>query len=249
LCVPAAGASADVVYPDGTAGIDNAFGKLLLPIITGIATDATVLVNQAIAQGESSFLIQIDGLGFQDEYLGLNSRWLVASALGGTPLFDGSDTWPVTSESSSTPNAFAASYVSDGIWVSNPRGSVSLSLSLSGYTLALALKHATLTMELSADRLVGSNGVISGVMVTEDFIGAMRSSAGSFSPELCEGTTFDAVASQLRQASDIMFDGSQNAGLTCDGISVGMGFEAVAVQIGPVAAPVPAPIDPCMPPP
>ncbi len=72
-----------------------------------------------------------------------------------------------------------------------------------------------------------------------------RQIAGVFDEGLCSGTTIDAVADQFRQASDIMKDGSQNPSMTCDGISIGLGFDASAVRIGSVAAPAPPQPDPC----
>ena len=49
----------------------------------------------------------------------------------------------------------------------------------------------------------------------------------------------------IRQASDILKDGTQDPNEECDGISVGLGFEAKAVVVGDIApAPQPVP-DPC----
>ena len=39
LCKPAEGAHASSVYPDGDDGIDNNFGKVLVPIYNGLVTD------------------------------------------------------------------------------------------------------------------------------------------------------------------------------------------------------------------
>jgi hypothetical protein len=38
--------------------------------------------------------------------------------------------------------------------------------------------------------------------------------------------------SQFEQTSDIMADGTNKPAKQCDGISVGLGFDAVAVQLG-----------------
>lgn len=50
---------------------------------------------------------------------------------------------------------------------------------------------------------------------------------------------------QIRAASDIMNDGTQTAGATCDGISVGLGFDAVEVKLGPAVNQQPAEANPC----
>ena len=52
-------------------------------------------------------------------------------------------------------------------------------------------------------------------------------------PVFCN--TFDA---QIRQASDIMVDGTQDPAKTCNGISIGLGFEMSELQFGNVANPV-----------
>jgi hypothetical protein len=129
--------------------------------------------------------------------------------------------------------------------VSSPPGAFEIRLRLEGMHLALPLNHAILTMDLAPDRSSASMGVIAGILEVEAFIEEMRQMAGAFDPALCEGTTFDSLADQLRQSADILSDGTQDPAKTCDAISVGMGFEASAVQLGPVAAPVPPPLDPC----
>ncbi len=48
------------------------------------------------------------------------------------------------------------------------------------------------------------------------------------------------TADTLRQASDIMVDGSQEPNKICNGISIGIGFEAKRAGIGGVSAPQPA---------
>lgn len=62
---------------------------------------------------------------------------------------------------------------------------------------------------------------------------------------VCSGPTKDSVLQQIRATSDIMNDGTQDPDATCDGISVGLGFEAEAVQLGPAVDRQPPPVDPC----
>ena len=53
----------------------------------------------------------------------------------------------------------------------------------------------------------------------------------------------ESIAQRIRQASDILVDGSHVEGRVCDGISIGIGFEAD--RVGPVtrvvADPPPSP--------
>lgn len=71
--------------------------------------------------------------------------------------------------------------------------------------------------------------------------------AGSLNPSLCPpSATFESIAQQIRQASDILADGTQDPGVTCNGISIGLGFEAEAATLG-VVFDAPVPPDPCNP--
>jgi hypothetical protein len=90
--------------------------------------------------------------------------------------------------------------------------------------------------------------VIAGAIETEQFVNELQKVAGSFDLSLCSGSTFDSIAAQIRQASDIMSDGTNgDPAKTCNAISIGIGFDASAVALGVVAAPTPPPIDPCTP--
>jgi hypothetical protein len=63
--------------------------------------------------------------------------------------------------------------------------------------------------------------------------------------DLCGNAAPDAALEKIREASDIMQDGTQDPSKECDGISLGLGFEMTRVVIGTAAAPVAAPANPC----
>ena len=50
---------------------------------------------------------------------------------------------------------------------------------------------------------------------------------------------------QIRQASDIMADGTQDPNSVCNGISVGLGFNMLFAGLGDIAPPAPDPPLPC----
>lgn len=58
------------------------------------------------------------------------------------------------------------------------------------------------------------------------------------------GATFDSVAEQLRRTADVMADGTQNPAATCDGVSIGLGFELVQAGLREVV-PTQMGTDPC----
>ncbi|MBN4050360.1 hypothetical protein JYT28_01240 [Desulfobulbus sp. AH-315-M07] len=255
LCKPSQGAAPNSVYPDGNGGIDNSWGKNLLPIWTGLAPDFSAQLNDSIASGEGTFLIKLDDLGSQLNYSVLGGKWyLTAPYAAGLPKFDGTDAWDVSANHLASPGdvesslyAFTNGYLTANTWVAAPAGDVTLTIDNQGFPFAFELHHAFITMVLSPDHQSASNGIIAGVIDTEQHVDQMRKLAGSFDPGLCEGTTFESLADQLRQASDILKDGTQDPTRICDGISIGIGFEAVRAQIGDIAPATPPPPDPCGP--
>jgi hypothetical protein len=84
------------------------------------------------------------------------------------------------------------------------------------------------------------------VLDTEKLINGLRKVAGRISTSLCGGSTFDGIAQQIRQTSDILADGTNKAGVPCNAISVGLGFTAKRIKnpskVSPLGTPSP---DPC----
>jgi hypothetical protein len=99
-------------------------------------------------------------------------------------------------------------------------------------------------MKLSADGVTATEGMLSGVLATKELEEAVAKMAQALSSELCSGSTIDSIKQSIRQGSDIMKDGTQDPAKECDGISVGIGFEAVRVTlagVAPKASPSPSP--------
>jgi len=264
LCKPAAGAKASAVYEDGDAGTDNSFGKNILPIITSLASDASTQVNDSINKGSFTIILNMEKMGTGDSYNPLTTKLYAGAKLVDdmgaeiAPNWDGNDAWPVVPEllnngDINNPKVqFANSYVvkdpSSGArtWVSGGKGDIVLNLSVGGFTLSLTIGSALIATEVGADNTTATNGTIAGVLGTEQLISELAKVAGSFDPTLCPpSTTFESIAQQIRQASDIMSDGSQDSTKTCDGISIGLGFDMDAVQLGKVADPSMGSGDPC----
>lgn len=240
-CKPAGGAAPNNVFPDGNDGIDNAFGKVLLPVLktaasAGGVTDLEAELNGGIADGTFTIILDLSNVGTGANYdpiaaylgagkNGVGGTWEIVPELlkpGGTSLAD-------------SVVAFPTSYVADNTWVSGDKGTVSLALDIAGFQLALNIRSAVITMDLNADRSAGTNGVIAGVLDTEELLTELKKVIGNLDASLC-GSAGDNLLNQVRQASDIMKDGSQS-GDTCNGISIGLGFDASQITLGPVAEP------------
>ena len=65
-------------------------------------------------------------------------------------------------------------------------------------------------------------------------------------PNYCGSAPLEALLDQIRAASDIMKDGTQDPNMPCDGISIGVGFTAKRVQLGGEAPAPEPPADPCL---
>jgi hypothetical protein len=264
VCKPVSGANPTLVKTDGDNGIDNSFGENIMPIIVGLASDASQRINDSINQGQFTIMLAIDKLGTGPNYSGLSAALYGGGDLSKVaghengPTWDGTDPWPVLCEllqGCAQPSTkgdvnkplvtFPTSYVANRTWVSGSAGDVSLSLSISGYALSLTIHHATITMDLGADNKSATNGTIGGVLSTDELNNGLKQVAGKISSSLCQGSTLDSILQQISQASDIMSDATQDPSKTCDGISVGLGFESKAVMLGDVTDPAQPGADPC----
>lgn len=254
-CTPKAGANPAKVFPDGKDGIDNSFGRTILEIITGLVADASAAVNEQIEEGSFTIIMSLDTLGDGANYSGIPSYLNIGADLGATPKFDGTDMWPIYQELLSNPAdpkstqlSFPDSYVNDGTWVSGTPGRLDLAVSVAGFSLTLNIENAVITMDLDNPRSNGAtNGVISGYIPVEPFLAELEKIAGAFDENLCMGSTLEAIKDEIRKAADMPLNGAQNGSGECEAISIGLGFEAKPVQIGPIEDPQPPAEDPCNP--
>ncbi|MCC6554681.1 MAG: hypothetical protein IT372_17040 [Polyangiaceae bacterium] len=251
LCQPAAGGAPAMVYPDGDAGIDNSFGRNVLPVLLGLDPAPSAQANEAIDAGETTLILKIERLGATSTCNAV-TKLHRGTSLGHPPLFDGSDAWPVDpdllvdpADIESAKNVFAASSITDNVYRSGPEASFTLYIPMGGFVMALPIRHAELVMAVDPDRKGATFGSLGGVLDTEEFAAEFRKAIGALNPSLCEGSTMDSIMNQIRQASDILSDGTQDPAAICNGISIGLGFEMRAVTlggVGPAAPPLP---DPC----
>jgi hypothetical protein len=256
VCTLASGAP-KFVQVDGTNGIDNSFGANIMPIIQTAASLPTPSIDETklIDQGAFTLQIQVTGLSDdpQQDALGVTSQVFVSGDYGSTPAFDSTTDWPVLSTSvqdgktiaSGSTVQFKSSYVSGGTFVSGVSGAaIPLQFSASGIGLPITIHDGVITFT-HPSHSVAAWGVISGVVYTQEFLDALQALAGQISTSLC-GSAFDGIAQQIRQAQEILQDGSNNANASCDAISIGIGFDAVLVHDPTtVATAPPPPPNPC----
>jgi hypothetical protein len=177
------------------------------------------------------------------------SKLYNAVSLGNPPAFDGGDCWPIAQgqladpmDVESTTLLFPNSSVTGNLWASGTTaGTLLLPFYVPGFPISIMVRHARLSMQLDPNHKGATTGQLGGVLDTEEYIEAIRQAAGGFDPSLCQGATFESIATQIRQASDIMVDGTQDPLSTCNGISIGIGFKMKAAELSGSTVDVPPP--------
>lgn len=257
-CKPVEGAIKSSVQTDGDDGIDNSFGANLIPIIGALADAPSQQITDSLQGGDFTIMIKLDNLedpASKANQTGIAAALYGGASLGAAPAWDGSDMWPVLPELLNNGDIndpkvkFPASYLNGGTWVSGGKGTLDLTISISGFELSLQIVNAQIAMDVTGvgTGAAATNGTIAGLINTEQLITELKKIAGGFDASLCESNTFESIAMQIRQASDIMADGTNgDPSKTCDAISIGLGFNAKAVQLGAVAPPAEPPDDPCV---
>ncbi len=243
-CQPYANAPPNSVFPDGPAGIDNSWGKYMIPIMktaasaSGSGSDLDGACDEVIASGEASWAILFDAIAGGDEPVEsagaffdvrdrMGATWLKApeAFAGETPL--------VTFPGGTTQN---------DAW-SSGSGTAVLQLRVPSFGTSIPLRLHRPRIRMTVDASGTYTGVIGGVLDTEEFVSDFRDVVGPLIS--CDGSALDSVLNQLRQGSDIMVNGAQDPNATCDGISFGIGFTATAQEVGDFTSPLPPPEDPC----
>jgi hypothetical protein len=231
VCTQVPGASKSA-QEDGDEGIDNAFGKTILPLLPISGPSKTI--NDSI-QAEGTFTILMKLKGLSDEAAqtntGLSGTLLVGGPLGTAtapkrPDFSPSFQWPYRAEPQIP---ISGAYINGGTFVNGTSSApIELSLVLSGQALKLKINKPIITFKHSPPSDL-AEGTIAGVIGTEELISSLEKVAGSLSTTLCGGAALDAIKDTIRKASDMLKDGTNRAGAACDAISVGIGFTAKRV--------------------
>jgi hypothetical protein len=243
VCKPNSGGSPQTAYPDGDEGIDNSFGKNLLPTILALYPTWVTDINNGIQNGNFTALLKLMCLPPKGDAPQLTTKLFGGTTIGSTPKWDGTDKWPVEPGLLSDPMnpesstiLFPNSSVVGTTFDAGKNGTFILSVPIKtmqkSTSIKLTLYAARLNMTLSEDRKSATAGMIGGVLNTEEFVAEIKKVGDLMG--LCGNPLFDNLVTQVRQASDIMSDGTQDPNKTCDGISMGLGFEMMAALLGDV---------------
>lgn len=243
LCQPNSAGSPDVAYPDGVDGIDNSFGHNLLPLILSVVPTWPDGVNAYLDEGRFNTMMKMYCMPDSGDAPVMLTKVFGGTELGSVPQYDGTDLWPVAPEILADPQdpesstlVFENSSITGQLFDSGTQQTFVLTIPIEfndqSTQLKLTLYGAQVVMTLSEDRRSATGGVIGGVLNTEEIIDQVSKVVAM--ADLCGDSLYDQVVTLVRQASDIMTDGTQDPSLTCDGISFGVQFEMSEVQIGDV---------------
>lgn len=229
-------------YPDGDKGIDNSFGKNLLPLILSLYPNWANDINNGITDGYFTSLMKMECLPEKGDAPKFTSKLFGGTTLEEPPKWDGNDKWPVKPELLSDPkDPLSSTILFEGSSVVGNQYdagtgtfilTVPLKANMKTVTLKLTLYQARVTMTLSEDRKTAKGGIIGGVLNTEELVAEVKKVG--YLMNLCDEGTFQNILDEVRRASDIMDDGTQDPTKTCNGISMGLAFEMVAADIGEV---------------
>jgi hypothetical protein len=250
------------VRVDGKGGIDNTFGKNILPRLDELLDHkASAQANQAILQGQRGLVLWAGQLGSQRNYTGVEGQLfavkgnLLAHGTIAAPTAaqwaSGDFTWRPLSDhlaaSGASQTDFPQGYLASNTLVSGPQTSFVFPLSFQGFTLDLIIHQGQIAVQLDETHRTGASGVIGGILDPEELISSLRPIASQLSTTLCDPAMVDALTSQIKRFSDITLDGKQDPTVTCDGLSIGLGFETAAALLGDPTPATPPPPVPCAP--
>lgn len=253
VCTRQASASA-ANQEDGPDGLDNAFGKVIMPFLKPFESNLSKKVTDSItAQGSFTIMLKLKGL--TDDATQTNTGLSGTLLVGGTfdpdkktkPTFTPATDWPYRADPQVP---ISGAYVNKGTFVNGSgAATVRLSIDVQGKSLDLTINRAIITFDHSAPN-DATNGTIAGVIATDELVAGIENVAGRISPkQLCSGDLVNTIKNTIRQASDIMRDGTNKPGTACDAISIGIGFTARRIgnptRLAPPETPPP---DPCAPP-
>lgn len=241
VCKPMMGADPNKVNTDGDNGIDNSFGANILPSLLFVDPMFAADTNTSIQAGNFTVMLKMACLPTMGDAPSLVTKLFGGTALGSAPKFDGTDMWPVSPDLLKDPKdldsstvVFDKSSVTSDAFDSGKNQTFILTVPVNAPTGSTAIKltiHAAqVTMTLAPDRKTAKGGMISGVLNTEEFIAEAKKVG--YLNNICNSPVFTNVTNSIRQASDILSDGTQDPAKPCDGISIGIGFDMAPVQIG-----------------
>lgn len=235
------------VVVDGDDGIDNSWGKNIVPYLLNLQSTPSASLNELLEGGGRTPMLHF---GDVPKRTGTVSLGLVTAESTIAPKWDGNDSRPIAESSTAAgkpKTLFVGATLAEGVLTTGD-GSAPFVLSFvfGPSTLEVPIRLARVKMTIAEDGKTANQGTISGVIDTEELVGAFAKAVGSLNMSFCD-SLFTPAAEAIRRSSDILIDGTQDSAKDCNAISFGVGFDATFVAVGPVAGPVAPAEDSCPP--
>ena len=205
------------VQVDGTNGIDNSFGKNIVPVLASALPMLSQTVSASIASGSFTILLGTTGLTSSPTQTntGLTGSLFSGAPYAGTPpvtdagSFLPTDSWPILSGSLSNGVLdagalvdFPTAYVTNGVWVNGSPGDITLLITLQNQPLVLAIHQAVISFTHTVDsagQSHASGGFISGVLRTSEFLVEINHVAAQ--QDYCTEASCSSTSSRRRPTS------------------------------------------------
>lgn len=240
-CTPNAGANPSNSFLDGDDGIDNSFGNNLVPRFPSFNDD----IDGSITAGNAGYFFDLVDLTEDPDQAGITTRFYGGAPLETTPVFDGTQCWDVDGATVTDPDdvrtaaiTFTGGLLSGHVWQSGLPQTLTLTFRYQGVLIPITIHRAKVVAQLANTHDATQPqtfGYISGILDTEEFVVAVSRYIRAWMPAYCS-VGFPEYALWVRQASDILIDGTQDPEQVCNGISIGIGFTAKPVLLGGVGA-------------
>ena len=225
---------------DGLRCRDNNFGRHIGALVRASMPEAEDTLNDTVGNGTSTWILRIDDVdnGANDPYAPGMLYRTADERTTTPPKWDGNDVRTILSDSLIERDlgkpvlAFAKGFISNNTWVSGEPASARIMLPISrDVFITLNTQNAVFSLDLDDKHETGRNGILAGVLAVTDIDGILRPIAASAG--FCPGSSlYDSVLKAAAKAPDVVLGAPklQNVSLTCDGISLGVGFEVIPVK-------------------
>ncbi|MBL8716665.1 MAG: hypothetical protein JNL79_11750 [Myxococcales bacterium] len=226
------------VLLDGDLCRDNNFGARFLGLlVAGTKSSFESDTVTSLLGGSATWVLKLEDVGEGDDDPYVPGAFYVTTSTDTPPKFDGTETRDILADSViggdlGTPvTRFEKGYLRGGTWVSGELGPATLRIPFGGKGSApLGFSAMVMTTRLSTDRTKAGGGVLAGVMSVPAFEAFLSPIAAD--AKICPGEPlYKSIVGAIARYPDLSLGAPslQDPTRTCDGVSMGLGFELAPI--------------------
>lgn len=242
------------VLLDGDLCRDNNFGARFLGLlVAGTKSSFEADTVTSLLGGSATWALKLEDVGDGDDDPYVPGAFYVTTSTDTPPKFDGTDLRDVLSDSvvggdlGQPVTRFEKGYLRGGTWVSGELGPATLRIPFGGKGSApLGFSAMVMTTRLSADRTKATGGVLAGVMSVPAFEAFLSPIAAD--AKICPGDPlYKSIVGAIARYPDLSLGAPslQDPTKTCDGVSMGLGFELAPILTPTKIVTPPPPVSNC----